>query len=417
MAAMETILPNSILPAASTARGFAEQGEMAGSPDTACSGENRFESILKSAVAGEEDPVKSRPSAQGGRRAAIAGKKAEADTSTPPSVSAAAWSPVAPTAPDDSLAATGVVVSESDGAGSVNADPVPVLADAATSPAGEEPLLKQLSSGKTAPVPVLADAATSPAGEDPLLKLPSSGTQPAAADGEENAAPAQAPKAGGPVPVSASPPAAASEPNDAGSASVDGTPVNSYGGADPAPEGVWGADGTRKKRDDASPRTEGQAEPVGSAPAGGSLGVAERTAPPRPVGPASDPGAVRLEEKAFVITRKSDTSVEVTLAPPGVGKLEIEVVLEKGIVNARITAADPAGREAIERSLPQIVEALARDGMNIGGFSVSLKERRDRTGDASARGAARDSDARLPSAVTPAAPASAASAGLVDIFV
>ena len=106
-----------------------------------------------------------------------------------------------------------------------------------------------------------------------------------------------------------------------------------------------------------------------------------------------------------------------TLAPPGVGKLEIEVVLEKGVVNARITAADPAGREAIARSLPQIVEALARDGMNVGGFTVSLKERRDRTGNAPAHGASRDPDARLMSAVTPAASASAVSAGLVDIFV
>ena len=218
---------------------------------------------------------------------------------------------------------------------------------------------------------------------DPLLKQLSSGIHPAAADGEENAAPAQAPKAGAlPEPVPAPPAAAASEPNDAGSASVDGTPVYSYANTDPASEGARGAEGTRKRKDDASARNEGEAEPVATAPPDGNRAVAERTAPPRPVGPASDPGVVRFEEKAFVITRKSDTSVVVTLAPPGVGKLEMEVVLEKGVVNARITAADSAGRESIERSLPQIVEALARDGMNIGGFTVSLKERRDRTGDA-----------------------------------
>ncbi len=66
--------------------------------------------------------------------------------------------------------------------------------------------------------------------------------------------------------------------------------------------------------------------------------------------------------------------MEVTLSPPGVGKLEIEIVLDKGVVNATITAADPAGREAIERSLPQIVQALADEGMAIGGFTVSLKQ-------------------------------------------
>ncbi len=434
MAAMEPIPAHTTPSAASAARGSAEQGEKAGSPDTARPGANRFESILKSTAAGQEGPAKSRPSAQGGRRAAIAGKEAEADTSTPPSVSAVVWGSVAPT------------------------DPVPVLAGTATSPIEGDPLLKQLSSGirpataggegnaapaqapkaggpgavpasmtvaasepedagsaNADPVPALAGTATSPIEGDPLLKQLSSGIRPATADSEGNAAPAQAPKAGGSGAVPAPPSSAASEPKDAGSARVDGTPVR-YGNTDPAPEGARDAEGTRKKKDDASARNEGQAEPVATPPADGNRAVAERPVPPRPVGPASDPGVVRFEEKTFVITRKSDTSVEVTLAPPGVGKLEIEVVLERGVVNARITAADSAGREAIARSLPQIVEALARDGMNVGGFTVSLKERRDRTGDAPAHGASRDPDARLLSAV-PAASASAASAGLVDIFV
>ncbi|MHB1011851.1 MAG: flagellar hook-length control protein FliK, partial [Desulfobacteria bacterium] len=269
---------------------------------------------------------------------------------------------------------------------------------------------------KADPVPVLAGAATLPEEGDPLLKPISSGIHSAAAGGEENAAPAQAPRAGGPGTVSALPPTAASEPKNAGPARVDGTPVG-YGNMNPAPEGARDAEGTRKKKDDASARNEGQAEPPAMQAADGNRGVAERPAAPRPVAPASDPGVVRFEENAFVITRKSDTSVEVTLAPPGVGKLEIEVVLEKGVVNARITAADSAGREAIARSLPQIVEALARDGMNVGGFTVSLKERRDRPEDAPGRGPSRVPDARLLSAVAPSASASAVSAGLVDIFV
>jgi hypothetical protein len=89
-------------------------------------------------------------------------------------------------------------------------------------------------------------------------------------------------------------------------------------------------------------------------------------------------------ENAFVLTRKSDTSVEITLSPPGVGRLEIEVVVDKGVVNANITAADPAGREAIERSLPQIMQALADEGMAIGGFTVSLKQGDGRDGDTQA---------------------------------
>lgn len=428
---MERIPSNSILPPASTARGPAEQGEKAGSPDTSHAGESRFESILKSTGACRENPARSRPSAQGGRRAAIAGEEDKTDAFTPPPFSAAAWGSVAPAAPDDSRPGAGVAVSEPEDAGSAKSDPVPVPAGAATAPAAAGPSLEQLSSGihtattsdpqdagstKSGPVPVLAGAATLPSAEGPSPKQLSSGIHPVATGGEVGAASTQAPGTGGPVILSAPLTAPASEPKDAGSMKIDGPPMR-YGISDPAPGGARGTDGTRKRRTDATVWNEGQGEPVAAPAVDGNRGGAERPAAPRPVGLASDPGVVRLEEKAFVITRKSDTSVEVTLAPPGVGKLEIEVVLEKGVVNARITAADSAGREAIARSLPQIVEALARDGMNIGGFTVSLKERRERMGDPPAHGASRDPDARLPSAVPPAGSAPAASAGLVDIFI
>ena len=499
---MEPILPHSFPYAASAARGFAEQGEKTGSPDTAPTGGHRFENILKSTAASQDRPEKCRPSAHGGRRAAIAGKEDKADTSTPPSVSAAAWGSVAPPAHDNSLtAAAGVAsdpkdadsaktdpapvlpgaptlaaegdpllkqlasgihpaaangeenaaqaqtpragdpgavpaphtaaASEPEGAGSAKADPAPVPAGASTLPAEGDPLLKLLASGihpaaasepegagsaKADPAPVPAGASTLPAEGDPLLKQLASGIHPAAANGEENAAQVPAPKAGDPGAVPAPHTASASEQKNAGAARVDGTPVY-FSNTDPAPEGMRGAEGARKKKDDTFVRIEGQAEPAATSPAGGNLGVAERSAPTRVAPPASAPGVVRLEEKAFVITRKSDTSVEVTLAPPGVGKLEIEVALDKGVVNARIVAADSAGREAIARSLPQIVEALARDGMNVGGFTVSLKEKRDRTGGSPGHGASRDPDARLLSAVTQASSASALSAGLVNIFV
>jgi len=462
---MERIPSNSIFSPASTARGPAEQGEKAGSSDTSHAGESRFESVLKSTGGCRENPARSRLSAQGGRRAAIAGKEDKTDACTPPPFSAAAWDSVAPSAPDDSRPGAGVAVSEPEDAGSAKSDPVPVPAGAATVPSAAGPSLEQLSSGihtvaaggaeggeenaapaevpkaagagagavpapptattsdpqdagstKSGPVPVLAGAATLPSAEGPSPKQLSSGIHPAATGGEEGAGSTQAPGTGGPVILSAPLTAPASEPKDAGSMKIDGPPMR-HGISDPAPGGARDTVGTRKRRADATVWNEGQGEPVAAPAVDGNRGGAERPATPRPVGLASDPGVIRLEEKAFVITRKSDTSVEVTLAPPGVGKLEIEVVLEKGVVNARITAADSAGREAIARSLPQIVEALARDGMNIGGFTVSLKERRERMGDAPAHGASRDPDARLPSAVPPAGSTPAASAGLVDIFI
>jgi hypothetical protein len=249
------------------------------------------------------------------------------------------------------------------------------------------------------------------AGKDPLPGRLF--TAPATADGGKSAAPPEPPGAAAPAPAATAAPNESVPPNAA-----DFTVPAGPGSGDPATEAAQDVEGGgRKRKDDPSARTDGRSGPLAPQPADVNRGIAEKTAAPRPVGAAPDPGAVRFEENAFVITRKSETSVEVTLAPPGVGKLEIEVVLEKGIVNARITAADPAGREAIARNLPQIVEALARDGMNIGGFTVSLKERRDRTGDAPAGGASRHPGLRPLSAVPPAASASAASAGRIDIFV
>ncbi|MEW6719475.1 MAG: flagellar hook-length control protein FliK, partial [Thermodesulfobacteriota bacterium] len=149
----------------------------------------------------------------------------------------------------------------------------------------------------------------------------------------------------------------------------------------------------------------------GAAPAARPAAAAPAEAPA--------PRTLQVGENAFVITRAGDRSVEVTLSPPGIGKLEIEVVLDKGVVNANITAADPAGRDAIERSLPQILETLARDGLAVGGFTVSLKRDGGRDGDAPSGKAAASSQKNDDARGAAAAPVRAAArpAGLVDLFV
>ncbi|MFA6149059.1 MAG: flagellar hook-length control protein FliK [bacterium] len=484
---MEPILLPS-LPSAASTRGLAEPKEKAGSPDAAQAGENRFESILKSVAAVQEDPMNVPPSAQeDGRRDAIAAEEAEANPSPPLSVSPIAWGSVVFTAPAQAPGAGGVeaapaspaaAASGSKDAAPTEAGPAPVLAGLSSLPAEGDPLPEQASSGiRPLPAYVPENAAlvnavpadlpgAAPASPAATASNPgdASTVKPARADvagaaPASPAAPASGPKDAAPMkavrvdlpetapaflaaaasnpedaatvkPVradvagaapaspaaSAFPAEAASEPKGAASATTEGIPAYP-GDAAPAQEGARDAGGTRKKKDDLFPRIEGKAEPATPPPAEGNREISGRPTPPRPVGSAPDPGVVRFEEKAFVITRKSDTSVEVTLAPPGVGKLELEVVLEKGIVNARITAADPAGREAITRELPRILEALARDGMNVGGFTVSLKGRRDRSEDAPVHGTSRDPDARPLSPVSPSASPSPASAGFVDIFV
>ena len=127
--------------------------------------------------------------------------------------------------------------------------------------------------------------------------------------------------------------------------------------ADEAPEEA-GAEGVFRVEEQANPNASPSVAAARNA--GESVHVSRPSMPEPPASQAQR--TFQAGENAFVLTRKSDTSMEVTLSPPGVGKLEIEIVLDKGVVNATITAADPAGRDAIERSLPQIVQALARRG-------------------------------------------------------
>lgn len=86
---------------------------------------------------------------------------------------------------------------------------------------------------------------------------------------------------------------------------------------------------------------------------------------------------MRVEGNRFVITRLDGTSIEISLQPEGLGKLDIGLMLDKGVVNAQIQASNAAGKELIERNMHDIVTALAQEGITIGGFSVSLKDDRN----------------------------------------
>lgn len=75
-------------------------------------------------------------------------------------------------------------------------------------------------------------------------------------------------------------------------------------------------------------------------------------------------------------TRVDDTSLRVSAEPPGIGKLDIELVLHKGLINGQINVFDTVGKEAIERNLYGIVNMLIKDGLSIGGLSVFLRDGR-----------------------------------------
>ncbi len=86
---------------------------------------------------------------------------------------------------------------------------------------------------------------------------------------------------------------------------------------------------------------------------------------------------IHIRENTFVITKKDSTAIEISLEPDGIGKLDIEISLDRGVINAQINASETIGKELIERNLYNILNALIKDGLNIGGFSVSLRDKRN----------------------------------------
>ncbi|MBF0559548.1 MAG: flagellar hook-length control protein FliK, partial [Nitrospirae bacterium] len=84
---------------------------------------------------------------------------------------------------------------------------------------------------------------------------------------------------------------------------------------------------------------------------------------------------IELNGNKFTIMRKGDTSIEVKLEPDGIGKLDIRVNVEKGVLSANISASDASAKGIIEKNLHEIVNALTKEGLTVGGFTVSLRDR------------------------------------------
>jgi len=92
------------------------------------------------------------------------------------------------------------------------------------------------------------------------------------------------------------------------------------------------------------------------------------------------PSRVRIlqeppKAESFMLPKKGDASIEVSLEPEGLGKIDIELTLNRGIVNAHINTSEIISKEIIERNLHAILSSLIDEGLNIGNFSVSLRNR------------------------------------------
>ncbi len=86
-----------------------------------------------------------------------------------------------------------------------------------------------------------------------------------------------------------------------------------------------------------------------------------------------------LDNIIYVI--KSSNKLDVSIEHDSLGKLNINLSMERGMLNVQINTSERMVRELIENNLQYIMDSLIGDGVSIGGFSVSLKDKRENSGD------------------------------------
>ncbi len=81
---------------------------------------------------------------------------------------------------------------------------------------------------------------------------------------------------------------------------------------------------------------------------------------------------------------KDGNRLAVRLEPDGLGKLDINLSLDKGTVSAQIHVSNDVTKNLLENNKQQMMNALVGEGLSVGGFSVSLNHKG--TWDGSAEG-------------------------------
>jgi hypothetical protein len=82
-----------------------------------------------------------------------------------------------------------------------------------------------------------------------------------------------------------------------------------------------------------------------------------------------------LDNVIYVI--KGNSRMGVSVEHENLGKLNINLSLEKGMVNVHINTSDQAVREIIENNIQHIIDSLNKDGVSVGEFSVGLRDQRE----------------------------------------
>jgi flagellar hook-length control protein FliK len=137
----------------------------------------------------------------------------------------------------------------------------------------------------------------------------------------------------------------------------------------------------------------------------------------RPITPLHSADPSDMFDHAVSIV-KDGNRLAVQMDHGGLGKLDINLSLNKGIVNAQIQVADDATKNLLENNMQRIIHSLVQDGLSVGGFSVALKQHQtwDGTGENQKDTAEQKRTGYATQAIS-ASGALDAGRGLVNIFI
>lgn len=100
--------------------------------------------------------------------------------------------------------------------------------------------------------------------------------------------------------------------------------------------------------------------------------AAAEKAPEAPVKPREL--VSQIIEKAKVVLSPDKSEMVIDLKPDSLGKLSLKVVTENGIVMAKFIADNQQVREILESNMQFLKDSLEKQGMNVQGFSVSVRQ-------------------------------------------
>ncbi|MDE7299524.1 MAG: flagellar hook-length control protein FliK, partial [Lachnospiraceae bacterium] len=84
--------------------------------------------------------------------------------------------------------------------------------------------------------------------------------------------------------------------------------------------------------------------------------------------------ADQILERVRVIVSPARTSMEITLTPESLGKVNLNVVSQHGVMTARFTAQTEIARQAIESQLVTLRENLEKQGLKVDAIEVTVSE-------------------------------------------